>query len=89
MTASHVRVAVVADGGGWEDDTVRVTGIFVRARFPTLIVMTALWVPGASPLVLAVTVSCAVLIMGAVAGDTVSQETLSETVRVTWLERVR
>lgn len=76
----------MGDGGGWEGgDTVKVTGIFVRARFPTLIVITALWVPGASPLVLVVTVSWAVLVMDVFEGDTVSQETSSEVVSVVWL----
>jgi hypothetical protein len=83
VTGFHARVAVVAGGGGWEGgDTIKVTGTFVLDRFPTLMVIVSLLVPAASPLVLAPTVSCAVLVMDVVASETVSQEALSESVKV-------
>jgi len=84
VTASQLRVAEdVVDGGGVvEGDTINATGTVFMHQVPVFVVMVALWVPAISPVVLTATVSVLLVVIGVVAGDTVSQEALSDVVKV-------
>ena len=84
VTAFHLRVAeeVVDDVVVVEGDTINVTGAVFVHQVPTLVVMVALYVPATSPVVLTATVSVLLVVIVVVAGDTVSQEALSEVVKV-------
>ena len=90
VTAFHFSVAEdVADGGGVVGgEILNVTGIVVVCQVPTLMVRAALYVPAPLPLVLTATVSCLLLVIDVLAGDTDSQVALSEAVSVTVLELV-
>lgn len=84
VTAFHLRVAedVAPPPPPLPGDTINVTGSVFLHQVPTMVVMVALYVPATSPAVLAAAVSVLLVVIVVVAGDTVSQEALSEVVNV-------
>lgn len=85
MTASHVRVAedVAPPPPPPAGETINVTGTVVVHQVAHFNVMAAVRVPAVSPLALTVAVSFLLVVMEVVAGDSESQDALSEAVKVT------